>query len=91
MIGNVSSHTSILILQGKNDSQTPLEQGLLQQQRLTEVNHPDHLIITYPGLGHTFVPSNQWVTSKVQTEEFVLQDMFEWLTSPARDVSEKIR
>ena len=60
-------------------------------KRLTEVNHPDHLIITYPSLGHTFVPSNQWVTSQVQTEEFVLQDMFEWLTSPARDVSEKIR
>ena len=43
MIGNVSS--SILILQGENDSQVPLEQGLLLQQRLTEVNHPDHLIL----------------------------------------------
>lgn len=88
MIGNVSSSTSILILQGENDSQTPLEQGLLLQQRLTEINHPDHLIITYPNLGHVFVPSNQWVTSHGQIEEYVLQDMYEWLTSPAREVHE---
>jgi pimeloyl-ACP methyl ester carboxylesterase len=86
MIGNVSSSTGILILEGKNDSQTPLEQALLLQQRLTEVNHPDHLIITYPDLGHTFVPSNQWVTSDGQIEEYVLKDMFEWLTSPARGI-----
>ena len=86
MIGNVSSSTGILILEGKNDSQTPLEQALLLQQRLTEVNHPDHLIITYPDLGHTFVPTNQWVTSYGQIEEYVLKDMFEWLTSPARGI-----
>jgi uncharacterized protein len=47
MIGNIPSGTSVLILQGENDSQTPIEQGLLLQQRLTEVNYPDHLIITY--------------------------------------------
>ena len=86
MIGNVSSSTGILILEGKNDSQLPLEQALLLQQKLTEVNHPDHLIITYPDLGHTFVPSNQWVTSHGQIEEYVLKDMFEWLTSPARGI-----
>lgn len=84
MIGNVSSNTSILILEGENDSQTLPGQALLLQQRLTEVNHPDHLIIIYPDLGHTFVPSNQWVTSHGQMEEYVFQDMFEWLTSPAR-------
>ena len=84
MIGNVSSNIGILILEGKNDSQTPLDQALLLQQRLTEVNHPDHLMIVYPGLGHTFVPSNQWVTSHGQMEEYVFQDMYEWLTSPAR-------
>jgi alpha-beta hydrolase superfamily lysophospholipase len=84
MIGNVSSNTSILVLSGENDSQTTPGQALLLQQRLTEVNHPDHLIIVYPDLGHGFVPSNQWVTSHGQMEEYVFQDMFEWLTSPAR-------
>ena len=59
MIGNVSSSTRILILEGQNDSQTPLRQELLLQQRLTEVNHSDHQIIVYPDLGHTFVPINQ--------------------------------
>ncbi|HJT84578.1 MAG TPA: hypothetical protein VJ697_08850 [Nitrososphaeraceae archaeon] len=85
MIGNVFSSTCILILEGKNDSQTPLEQALLLQQRLTEVDHPDHLIITYPDLGQTFVPTNQWVSSYGQIEEYVLQDMYEWLTNPIRD------
>ena len=52
MIGNVSSTTAILILQGENDIQTPVQQAFLLQQRLTEVNHPDHTLMTYPGLGH---------------------------------------
>lgn len=84
MIGNVSSNIGILILVGKNDSQTPLEQASLLQQRLTEVNHPDHLMIVYPGLGHTFVPSNQWISSFGQMPEYVFQDIYEWLTSPTR-------
>ena len=91
MIGNVSSNTSILILEGENDSLTPLNQALLLQQRLSEVNHPDHQIIVYPDLGHGFVPSNQWVTSHGQMEEYVFQDLFEWLTSPAREVNEEVR
>ena len=56
IIGNVSKSTSILILDGENDSQTPVEQAFLLQQRLTEVNHPDHTLITYPDLGHIFYP-----------------------------------
>lgn len=83
MIVNVSSDIDILILQAENDSLVPNEQGLLLQQRLTEVNHPDHLLITYPNLGHLFAPSNQWVTAEGPVEEYVLQDMFEWLASPA--------
>ena len=84
MIGNISSNVGVLILEGQNDSQTPLQQALLLQQRLTEANHPDHQIIVYPDLGHTFVPTNQWVTSGGQIPEYVLQDLFEWLSSPLR-------
>ena len=84
MIGNVSSNIGILILEGQNDSQTPLQQALLLQQRLTEANHPDHQIIVYPDLGHNFVPSNQWISSNGQLPEYVLQDLFEWLSSPSR-------
>ncbi len=88
MIGMIPSDISVIILQGKNDSQTPIEQGLLLQQRLTEVNHPDHLIITYPGLGHLFSPTNEWVLSPGPIGDNVLRDMYEWLVSPARDVYE---
>jgi len=59
IIGNVSSNTSILILQGENESQTPVEQAFLLQEKLTDVRHPAHTLITYPNLGHSFFPSSQ--------------------------------
>ena len=59
IIGNVSSNTSILILQGENESQTPVEQAFLLQEKLIDVRHPDHTLITYPNLGHSFFPSSQ--------------------------------
>jgi uncharacterized protein len=46
MIGNVSSSTGILILQEENDTKTPVQQAFMLQQRLTDVNHPDHTLIT---------------------------------------------
>ena len=62
VIGNVSKSTGILILNGENDSDTPVQQAFLLQQRLTEVNHLDPTLITYPNLGHAFYPSSQWIT-----------------------------
>ena len=62
VIGNVSKSTGILILNGENDTQTPVQEAFLLQQRLTELNHPDHTLITYPNLGHVFYPSSQWST-----------------------------
>ena len=81
MIGNISSGVGILILQGENDTATPLEQGLQLQQRLMEVNHPDHLLITYPDLGHSLSPSSNWISQSGPLTEYVLKDMFEWLSS----------
>jgi alpha-beta hydrolase superfamily lysophospholipase len=79
IIGNVSKSTSILILNGENDSQTPVEQAFLLQQRLTEVNHPDHTLITYPNLGHIFYPSSKWSTGMGPIEPYVLADLYGWL------------
>lgn len=81
MIGNVSSGMGILILQGENDTATPLEQGLQLEQRLMEVNHPDHLLITYPDLGHSLSPSSNWISQSGPMAEYVLKDIFEWLSS----------
>ena len=58
-ISKVPSNTSILILNGENDTQTPVQQAFLLQQKLIDVNHPDHTLITYPNLGHSFFPSSQ--------------------------------
>ena len=79
IIGNISSNTSILILQGENDSMAPIQQAFLLQQELTDVNHPDHTLITYPNLGHWFYPSSQWSTSIGPIQQYVLADLYAWL------------
>lgn len=79
IIGNVSKSTSVLMLNGENDSLTPVQQAFLLQQRLTEENHPDHTLITYPDLGHVFYPSSQWSTGIGPIEQYVLADIYAWL------------
>ena len=79
MIGNVSNSTGILMLNGENDSQTPVQQTFLLQQRLTNVNHPDHSMITYPDLGHVFYQSSQWHNSQGPIPQYVLADLYAWL------------
>jgi hypothetical protein len=68
-----------LIQQGENDSQTPLQEAFLLQQRLTEINHPDHTLITYPNLGHLFYPSSEWQTAPGPIQPYVLADLYSWL------------
>ena len=89
IIDKVPSDTSILIQNGKNDSDTPILQALLLQQELTEARHPDHTLITYPNLGHVFYPSSQWKTVLGgPMEQKVLEDLFGWLSDPVRDFKE---
>ncbi len=68
-----------LLLNGKKDTQTPVEQAFLLQQKLTEINHLDHILITYPDLGHDFYPSSQWQTSQGPIQQYVLTDLYSWL------------
>ena len=81
IVENVSKSTGILILNGENDSQAPVQQAFLLQQRLTEANHPDHTLITYPNLGHLFYPSSQWSTGigPGPIQQYVLADLYSWL------------
>ncbi|WP_148686425.1 alpha/beta hydrolase family protein [Candidatus Nitrosocosmicus hydrocola] len=83
-IGNVSKSIGILILNGENDAQTPVQQAFLLHQRLNEVNHPDHALITYPDLGHAFYPSSKWQTAFGPMEPDVLADLYSWLESHSR-------
>ena len=84
MIGNVSG--SILILQGEGETQAPVEQAFLLEQRLTEINHQDHTLITYPGLGHSFYPVDGWIQPLGPIQDYVLSDLADWLKDPARKV-----
>jgi hypothetical protein len=77
VIGNVSSNIGILILDGEYDA---VQQAFLLQQRLSELNHPDHLLITYPNLGHGLYISNQWLSTQPQPiPQYVLADLYAWL------------
>lgn len=55
--------------------------AFLLQQRLTDVNHPDHMLITYPNLGHFFYPSSQWFAESGPIEPYVLADLYAWVVS----------
>jgi uncharacterized protein len=81
IIDNISKSTGILILNGENDSQTPVQQAFLLQQRLTDVNHPDHTLIIYPNLGRLFYPSSNWQTGFGPIQSNVLADLYSWLES----------
>jgi len=78
-ISKVPSNTSILILNGENDTQTPVKGAMLLQQKLTEINHPDHILITYTNLGHEFYPSSKWQTQQGSIQQYVLADIYSWL------------
>jgi len=60
---------------------TEIDQTLLLQQRLTDVDHPDHTLITYPNLGHSFSPSSQWSTTFGPMQPYVLADLYTWLAA----------
>jgi pimeloyl-ACP methyl ester carboxylesterase len=77
---------SVLILQGKEDAQTPVSEALLLEQRLTEVMHPDHTLITYPDLGHTFYPREGLLQWLGPIQDYVLSDLAAWLKDPERDL-----
>jgi uncharacterized protein len=81
IIDNVSNSTAILLLNGENDKDTPVQQAFLLQQKLTEVNHSDHTLITYPNLGHDFYPSSKWLTEAGPIQQYVLADLYSWLES----------
>ena len=85
IIGNVSKSTDVLLLNDENDSQTPVQQAFLLQQRLTEVNHPDHTLITYPDLETpNSYPSLKWFTGMRPIGQYVLADIYAWLEAHSR-------
>lgn len=78
-IENIRPTIGILILQGEEDNQTYLEQALLLEQKLTQIKHPNHTLITYPGLGHTFHPAQGLLQPLGPIEDYVLADLHAWL------------
>ena len=84
MIGDLES--SILVLQGECDYQTPMVEALLLEQALLEAGNVDHTLIIYPGLSHFFYPTDGWQAAMGPIEAYVLEDLYQWLVSPERKV-----
>jgi hypothetical protein len=85
IIENINS--SILIIQGEGDTQTPYSDALLLHQRLTKCKHPDTTLLLYPSLGHTFYPVDGFLQPMGPIEEYVLRDIFDWIGDPVRDLT----
>ena len=79
VIGNVSKSINALLLNWENNSQTPVQHAFLLQQGLTEVNHPDYILINYPDLEYPFYPSSNWCTEIGPIEQSILADTWAWL------------
>jgi pimeloyl-ACP methyl ester carboxylesterase len=86
MIGDLQS--SILILQGDGDYQTPLVEALLLEQALIEAEHKDHTLYVYPGLSHFFYPTDGWQASMGPIETYVIEDLYQWLVSSERQMDD---
>jgi pimeloyl-ACP methyl ester carboxylesterase len=84
VLGDVPA--SVLILHGEGDQQGPVSEAFLLEQRLTEVGHPDHTLITYLGLGHTYYPVDRWLQLYGPPEDYVLSDLVAWLKDPGRKI-----
>ncbi len=82
MIGELQS--SILVLQGEGDWQTPPVEALYLEQALLDAGHRDHTLYTYPGLSHFFYPTDGWQSAMGPIEPYVLRDLYLWLISPMR-------
>jgi uncharacterized protein len=90
VIGNISS--SILLMQGGRDFGLPPVQPLMLEQKLLDVNHPDHTIIVYPGHGHflTNIGEDSWIDTPGPIPHYILEDIYYWLTDPDRKQNRQI-
>jgi pimeloyl-ACP methyl ester carboxylesterase len=88
VIGNLSS-SSILIIQGGHDLGQPPAQAFMLEQKLLDLNHPDHTIIVYPGHGHllTNIGEDSWIEVPGPLLDYILEDIYSWLTDPDRKLS----
>ncbi len=84
VIGNISSN--ILLIQGGRDLGLPPTQPLMLEQKLLDLNHPDHTMIVYPGHGHflTNIGEDSWIDLPGPVPDYILKDIYNWLTDPDR-------
>jgi pimeloyl-ACP methyl ester carboxylesterase len=70
----------VLLLNGEGDIQTVVQGAREVDAALEKAGNPDHKLITYPGLGHTFYPVKGFSQPLGPMQEQVLKDMGDWLS-----------
>lgn len=70
----------VLMLNGEADTQAVVQGARDADAALAKAGNPDHTLITYPGLGHTFYPAKGIDQPLGPPQPKVLQDMGDWLS-----------
>ena len=71
----------VLMLHGEADIQTTVQGARDADAALAKAGNPDHKLITYPGLGHTFYPAQGLIQPLGPLQDQVLKDMGDWLAA----------
>ena len=69
----------VLMLNGEADMQTIVEGARRADAALDEAGNPDHMLITYPGLGHSFYPVQGMEQPLGPPRPEVIEDLGDWL------------
>jgi pimeloyl-ACP methyl ester carboxylesterase len=70
----------ILMMNGEGDIQTVIQGARAADAALTKTGHPDHTLLTYPGLGHSFYPVKGIEQPLGTPQANVLKDLGDWLS-----------
>ena len=73
----------VLLMNGRNDFQTTAENAEVADAALADAGHPDHTLLLYDGLGHTFNPTGLYEGAFGPPERRVLDDLTAWLRDRA--------
>jgi uncharacterized protein len=74
----------VLLMNGRNDSQTVTRNAEVADAALARSGHPDHTLKLYEGLGHTFNETGIYEGAFGEPVPEVVRDLASWLKQKAR-------
>ncbi|MDR7274834.1 alpha/beta hydrolase [Catenuloplanes atrovinosus] len=71
----------VLLLNGEADIQTTVRGAIVTDAALAAAGHPDHRLITYPGVSHLMNITTKYLPEPGNPEPAVLRDIVAWLAA----------